>query len=90
MCLANLGLLPLPPCRSVWYRRQLKWQQQRRLLSHVMMLIVSSIALMLQLISGMRLIVRAQAVRDPADLHHLLAVNCLLCSAYLWDLAYCR
>ena len=91
MCLAYLGsCFPSPPCRSVFYRKQLNWQQQRRLISHVMMLVVSSIALTLQLISGLRLIFRAQAVRDPADLHNLLAVACLLCAAYLWDLAYSR
>lgn len=87
----QLGLSsPSAPCRGKWYRRQLKWQQQRRLISHIMMLVVSSIALLLQLISGMSLIFRAQAVRDPADVHNLLAVPCLLTTAYLWDLAYSR
>ena len=80
----------LAPCRSPWYRRQLSWQQQQRFISHIVMLVVSSIALMLQLISGMRLVFRAQAVTDPADLHNLLAITSLLTSAYLWDLAYSR
>ncbi len=83
-------IFPVAPCRSSWYRRQLNWQQQRRLISHIMMLIVSSIALMLQLVSSMRLIFRAQTVREPADLHNLMAVTCLLTSAYLWDLAHSR
>ena len=83
-------VLLLAPYRSAWYRKQLNWQQQRHFISHIMMLVVSSIALMLQLISGMRLIFRAQAVRDPADLHNLLAITCLLTSAYLWDLTYSR
>ena len=55
-----------------------------------MMLVVSTIALLLQLTSGMRLIFRAQAVTDPANWHKLLAVPCLLTTAYLWDLAHSR
>ena len=86
----NLAHFPLAACRGKWYRRQLDWQQQRRLISHTMMLVVSSIALLLQLVSGMRLIFRAEAVRDPADWHNLLAVPCLLTTVYLWDLAYSR
>ena len=83
-------ILLLAPCRVRWYRTQLNWQQQRRFISHIIMLVVSSIALLLQLISGMRLIFRAQAVRDPVDLHNLLAITCLLTSVYLWDIAYYR